>query len=213
LDWRFQENFMMTRAMLLAGLAMGMAACSSSPSTDSSARNDAANDARSADTGMTSGTTNANRVQTTDVSDMDRRFVEQASSGGAYEVQASQLALQKTQDAHVRMIAEHMIQDHTMANRQLNQAAQQKGLTANTAPNADQKQMINELQGLNGADFDQKYISQQTQAHKDTIALFQNEAVNGNDPVLKGWAAQTLPTLQEHLRMITGESNMSSEQR
>ena len=201
---------MMTRAMLVAGLAMGMAACSSSPSTDSSARNDTPNDARGMDTGMTSGKTN---VQMTDISDTDRRFVEQASSGGAYEVQASQLALQKTQDAHVRMIAQHMIQDHTTANQQLNQVAQQKGLTANTAPNADQKQMINELQGLNGSDFDQKYISQQTQAHKDTIALFQNEVSNGSDPMLKGWAAQTLPTLQEHLRMITGNNNnVSSDQ-
>jgi putative membrane protein len=165
------------------------------------------------DTGATSGTTNANRMQATDVSDTDRRFVEQASSGGAYEVQAGQLALQKTQDAHVQMIAQHMIHDHTMANHQLSQIAQQKGLTANTAPNADQKQMINELQGLNGADFDQKYISQQTEAHKQTIALFQQETNSGQDGALRSFAAQTLPTLQEHLRMITGNNNnLSNEQ-
>ena len=213
---------MMTRAMAVAALAMGMAACSNGHSWNSSARNDTPEDTRnnlrtemhdSAQTGMTNGTTNANRMQTTDVSDMDRRFVETASAGGAYEVQASQLALQKTQDAHVRMIAQHMIHDHTQANQQLSQAAQQKGLTARTAPSEEQKRMINELQGLNGADFVQKYVSQQTQAHKETIALFQSEASSGQDAALRGWASQTLPTLENHLRMIQGDTNnMSSEQ-
>jgi putative membrane protein len=147
------------------------------------------------------------------VAQQDREFVRKASEGGQYEVQSSQLALQKTQDAHVRMIAQHMIHDHTQANQQLMQLAQREGLQAESQPSQDQQQMIQQLRGLNGTDFDQKYISQQTQAHKETIALFQQEANSGQDSGLRSFAAQTLPTLQEHLRMITGNNNNMSNER
>ena len=220
---------MMMRATMVAAMALAFAACSNGGMWNSSAKNDQVkmndpssdmgNEGTNSSTGaMHSGagdqTAMGGMQPSGNIAEQDRNFVEKASQGGQYEVQSSQLALQKTQDARVRMIAQHMIQDHTKANQELSQAAQQKGVMAKTGPSSEQKKMIGELQGLNGSDFDQKYISQQTQAHKDTIALFEQEASNGSDATLKGWAAQTLPTLQGHLRMISGDSNnMSSEQR
>jgi len=38
--------------------------------------------------------------------------------------------------------------------------------------------------------------------HKQTIALFRRESRSGNDPDLKAYAAKTLPTLEEHLKMV-----------
>jgi putative membrane protein len=37
--------------------------------------------------------------------------------------------------------------------------------------------------------------------HEDAVALFKNEASAGSDAGLKTFAQQTLPTLEEHLRM------------
>jgi putative membrane protein len=38
--------------------------------------------------------------------------------------------------------------------------------------------------------------------HKNDVAEFMKEAKTCKDPDVKGWAAKTLPTLQEHLKMI-----------
>ncbi len=46
-------------------------------------------------------------------------FVNMAAVGGMFEVQSSQLALNKTQDNRVRDFAQHMIQDHTQASEKL----------------------------------------------------------------------------------------------
>jgi putative membrane protein len=37
--------------------------------------------------------------------------------------------------------------------------------------------------------------------HKEAIALFEREAKHGQDPDLKRFAADTLPTLREHLKL------------
>ncbi len=208
----------MTRALAVAALALSMAACSSSNSDGMKSEADSSgahahilnDDASDTDAQPLNG---ADVARHKGVSDQDRQFVANASQGGLYEVQAGQLALQKTQDAHVRMIAEHMIHDHTQANQQLEQVAQHVGLSVQSQPSNQQQQMISELNGLNGTDFDQRYIQQQTKAHQETIALFQQEQSDGRNGSLRIFAGQTLPTLQEHLRMITGNNNnISNEQ-
>ena len=57
------------------------------------------------------------------------------------------------------------------------------------------------LSALTGAAFDREYMSQMVKDHSSAVALFQGQATNGTDADLKNWAAKTLPTLQEHLRM------------
>jgi putative membrane protein len=40
-------------------------------------------------------------------------------------------------------------------------------------------------------------------SHNQAIALFQAQSQQGQDPQLKAWAAQKLPNLQAHLKMVT----------
>ncbi len=70
--------------------------------------------------------------------------------------------------------------------------------------------MLSRLDGLSGSDFDKEYIAQQRQAHEDTIAKFQVAVNSSTDRDIRDWAAQTLPTLRGHLRMINGEGEMKS---
>jgi putative membrane protein len=46
-----------------------------------------------------------------------------------------------------------------------------------------------------------QYIQSQIAAHKQAIALYQNEMRNGTNQALKAYAGQTLPHLQSHLTM------------
>jgi putative membrane protein len=66
---------------------------------------------------------------------------------------------------------------------------------------AKHEQMLKQLKGASGAQFDQLYAQMQLQAHQDAVALFESYSQNGTDPELKTFAQQTLPTLQQHLDM------------
>ena len=50
-------------------------------------------------------------------------------------------------------------------------------------------------------DFDRSYMRETVKDHKKDIAEFKKEAANGKDPEIRDWAAQTLPALEEHLKM------------
>jgi putative membrane protein len=96
-----------------------------------------------------------------------------------------------------------MVTDHTKAADQLKSIASKKNITLPSGESASDKKKTEALQKLNGPAFDQKYIEGQRTAHKEAVALFSNESKEGKDSELKSFAGQTLPTLQDHLKMIT----------
>ena len=55
---------------------------------------------------------------------------------------------------------------------------------------------------LTGAELDRTVPAKLEQSHRASIKLFAREASEGSDPELKAFAAKTLPTLREHLKMV-----------
>lgn len=180
------------------------------PSRPSGQPNDATSGTVMNDTQLTHGN-DKTRIANA-LNSQDQQFVLDAAGGGLYEVQSGQKALLKSTDANVKMIAQHMVDDHTKANTALMALAQRKGIpAASLVPNADQVGKLGKLDNLNGAEFDREYLSQQRAAHEDTIAKFQAEASNGFDRDLRDFASATLPTLRGHLDMINGNNNIGNE--
>ena len=148
----------------------------------------------------------ADKMPAANLSTPDRNFVTDAAAGGMYEVQAATIALGKGTDNRVKTIAQHMNDDHTKANTQLKNLAQQKGFALDTVGlTADQRAMIDSLNRLAGSDFDREYLRQQKLAHDDTIAKFERAASTADDKDLRDWANATLPTLRDHLAMINNQ--------
>ncbi len=193
----------MVRVLSIAamGTALMFAACTSGPSWDQPGRTTSAN--KPGDMNSLSGS-NTNNGAT----EQDREFVTGAAAGGAYEIQSSQIALQKTNSPRVRMIAQHMVHDHTEAGQQLMAIAQKEGVSATDSPNADQQQMIAKLNRLNGESFDDEYVTQQKAAHEQVIALFKKESADGSDAAIRGFAVNNLGLMQAHYRMVTTGDNM-----
>lgn len=63
------------------------------------------------------------------------------------------------------------------------------------------------LSKLNGAAFDREYMSDMVKDHRADVAEFEKEANTARDPDVKAFAAKTLPTLQEHLRLAEATQN------
>jgi len=112
------------------------------------------------------------------------------------------MALQKSKDDRVKNVAQHLIDDHQQANDKLKSIAKTEGMTVSNQLLPEQQQQIDKLQSLSGKDFDQAYLMQQKNAHQEAIDLFQKESTDGQDPALKSFAQQTVPTLKLHYQMV-----------
>lgn len=130
-------------------------------------------------------------------------FVAKAAKSGRFEVESSELAAEKTENAEVSAFARQMINDHNKANERLQELAQSvdnaPDQTEPDAKAAKYKEKMDKLNAASGSDFDRQYMEMQVAAHKKAVELFRNYAQNGDDVGLKGFAQDTLPTLERHL--------------
>lgn len=146
----------------------------------------------------TSATTSTSAVS---LSDTDKDFIMKAAIGGMAEVATGQIAATKATNADVKAFGNRMVQDHGKANDELKQLASTKGVTLPAETDADHKKKADDLSKKSGKDFDKAYMTDMVADHEKDVSEFQNAAQNAQDPDLKSWAAKTLPTLQDHLKM------------
>jgi putative membrane protein len=132
-------------------------------------------------------------------------FVKEAAISDMFEIQSSQLAQSKGNDAE-KTFAGQMVSDHQKTTDELKGMVQGGKVKASlpTQMDSSHRKMLEKLQGLNGADFDKQYDSDQVSGHKEAVSLFERYAKKGGDAALKDWAAKTLPTIQHHLEMAQG---------
>ena len=136
-------------------------------------------------------------AQSLSLSEQDQRFIQDAAKGGMMEVHMGQLGMERGKSPAVKSLSQHLINDHTAANRELAALAQQKGVSLP----GDDAQMAASMPFAteSGDDFDKSFARAVVEDHQKDIAEFEKEASSGNDPDLKNWASKTLPTLRAHL--------------
>lgn len=132
----------------------------------------------------------------------DKTFMTKAAVGGMAEVELGKLAQQKAASDQVKQFGSRMVDDHSKANDELKQIAAAKNVTLPAAPDAKSQAVMGKLQKLSGASFDRAYMAEMQKDHKVDIALFEKESRSGGDADVKGFAAKTLPTLKDHMKMV-----------
>ena len=130
----------------------------------------------------------------------DAAFMKKAARGGLAEVEFGRLAAERASSADVKKFGQHMMDDHNKANDQLKQVAFNKRVDLPQVLSAKDKATKESLERLSGEDFDRAYMSDMVKDHKQDVAEFERESKASQDPALKGFATQTLPTLREHLK-------------
>jgi putative membrane protein len=145
----------------------------------------------------------------------DTKFVKNAALGGLTEVELGKLAAQKASDPKVKEFAQTMVDDHTKANENLKQIASKSKIQVPDSLDSKHQSRIDKMSKLSGEEFDKAYVKDQLKDHQTDVREFTDEAQNGNDPNVKGFASSTLPTLQHHLEMVKdlnkGEKQMSKK--
>lgn len=126
-------------------------------------------------------------------------FIQKAAMGDMFEVEASKIALAKSQSKDIKSFAQMMIDAHTATTEALKPIAAKLTINPPAQLDSDHQGKIDELNKADAKSFDKKYLDQQEAAHQAALDLMKGEADNGQDADLKAFAAATAPKVQEHL--------------
>ena len=141
-------------------------------------------------------------------------YVMAAGMSDQFEIQSSQIALQKSPNAATRKYAQMLIRHHQKTTAATLKAARKAGMSP-TPPALDPRAQpsIAELQNAAATDFDRVYFGQQVPAHQAALDLHQSYAQGGDQAPLRTTARTAVPIVRQHLRdaermMSGGKHNM-----
>jgi len=156
---------------------------------------------------------NSDTTSTNTKSSADENFAKKAAEGGMAEVKLGQLAEEKGSSPAVKNFGRRMVQDHSKANNELKDVTSKENIPLPNEIDKSDQATYDRLSKLSGDAFDRAYARDMVKDHSKDVSEFQNEAKNGKDESIKNFAAQTLPTLQNHLdqaRQMEHAVNQSS---
>lgn len=176
---------------LLAGAACValLAACNQERSPEPV---DKAQDAISAPVGQVSAATvGANTVA---------GYVPAAAMGDMYEMQAADIATQRSQNAAIKALAAMIKTDHAAASNAMTAMLPQAapGVTPPAALDQRRQGLLDNLRSAPAASFDMTWIDQQIAAHNEALTL--HRGFSDQDSPLAAHARSVIPKIEAHLR-------------
>jgi len=128
-------------------------------------------------------------------------FLMNAYVDGRAEIQLSTLALQQASDPAVKQFAQKMIDDHTSANNDIAQLAQEEDISLPADLTVEHRLANADLSRMSGMDFDKAYMNHNVLVHALGVLQAGGQAQSGTDKDIRIFAIQTLPVLSWHLQM------------
>ena len=133
-----------------------------------------------------------------------QEFVVQLAASDQFEILSGQLAMQKGQSDAVKGMGEMLVEEHRKSSEELKAV-----LAASNAPvqlpsglTPELQARLQALQGVNGAEFDRRWLAEQIAAHQQTYALL-NGFLGASEPsALKTHAAKANGVIQKHLNEL-----------
>jgi putative membrane protein len=130
-----------------------------------------------------------------------KQFVKKAAIGDMFEVQSSQMALEKSNNNDIKKFARMIVDDHTKASNELKSLVHKmRGMQVPTSLDAEHQRKLDQLRSASGPQFDERYRTEQIEGHQVAVKLFEDYSNKGDNTELKSWAQKTLPTLRNHLQ-------------
>lgn len=139
-------------------------------------------------------------------------FLQQAAEVNMAEMELAEVAEERAASDEVKEYAEHLAEDHENANEKLESIAEQKNVELPDEPGATPKQQKERLSKLEGPAFDRAFLDTMLREHQKAIKNFEQQAKTAQDPQVKQYAAETLPTLREHLKQAQQLQKQTQQQ-
>lgn len=132
----------------------------------------------------------------------DAAFIQKAGQGGMAEVELSKLAEQKAKSGDVKKFAEHMVQDHTSNNRELEEIATKENVALPKDLDSEHAAIRDRLASLKDEEFDKAYIDAMRTDHQQMDDLLKSSAGSVSSDELRTFIKKTQPVVEAHLREV-----------
>jgi putative membrane protein len=129
-------------------------------------------------------------------------FVREAGYGGNDEIALSKIAIRKSNSPTVRNFAAMMVAQHSQAGAKLKMIAASIGIRVPDGPDPAHWLAEAKLNLLKGAGFNHAYLTMMVKDHSAADHVFQMGTTVNNDK-LRNFALETLPVVENHLKMAT----------
>lgn len=171
---------------LIVSLAL-LSGCSQTPSTPSTPQ------------ASGSPTTSTSMTPTAGLSAEDESLFKEIVAKSLAERAMGELAGEQAASADVKAVAQKMVDDQAQMTDQFEKLAAAKNVQLPTEPSADVRQQLDDLGKLNGSEFDQKFLAEEVEQHRNNIEFYSEGAKRASDPELKSLAETSLVILRMHL--------------
>ena len=128
-------------------------------------------------------------------------FLKKTAEHGMAEVELAKLARDKAMRDEVKQFADRMVADHTKANDEVTALAMSNGVKLPDGVDKKHAKEKDKLAKLSGPDFDREFMRRMVKDHKEAVEDFRKQAKAKHPNDVNAFAAKTLPTLEDHLRM------------
>ena len=129
-------------------------------------------------------------------------YVSNAAEGDMYEIMAADIALERSQNAQVKELAQMIKTDHTAASNAMKALLPQAAPDVTPPAELDERRqgLLDNLRSASAETFNQVYLDQQIAAHNEAITLHRGFSDNADAPQLAEHARTVLPKIEAHLR-------------
>ena len=124
------------------------------------------------------------------------------AKGGMAEVELGRLATEKAASDEVKKFGQRMVDDHSKANDELKTLAQNKKITLPADMDPKEKALRGPaVETVRRRVRPRVHAGDAGRPPSGRVPEFRKEAKSGKDADVKAFAAKTLPTLEDHLKM------------
>ena len=141
-----------------------------------------------------------NPLNKPDLTETDETFVEVAARSNMAEIEFGELAATKATDVLIKSFAQQMVSEHTAAQNELEDLADDYGGIEwpNDLDQGHDSIMV-QLNNATGYTFDTLYLKTQVTAHQNAVNIFGTAKTNATDTRVKAYAAKYHPRIEMHL--------------
>lgn len=131
-------------------------------------------------------------------------YVTKSAIADQFEMQAGELAAQKSHTPAIREFGRDMVSEHAQSSAKLKTALNEGRVKTNvpSALDKEHQDLIHQLKDQSGDQFDQTYLETQLQGHRDALDLQRAYSQAGDNATLRQLAADATPQVQEHLAKL-----------
>ena len=133
---------------------------------------------------------------------LDKLFMIHAYQGNLGEVKLGKLAVQRASDPMVKMVAQTIVKEHGIANRDLLGHFKEMGMPVPKDAGIANAALYEKMSKLRGAAFDKAYIGAMTGGHEAAIVLYSHEVNKGQNATAKAYAQNKLVGILGHTAML-----------